>query len=328
MFSKSPSIMTTMRAVRHDKFGPPGVLYIARVPVPMVSKDDVLVRVHGARVGGGQAAIREGKAALVMGRKFPMGIGVDFAGIVEAVGPLATGSLKPGDRVWGITPHKTFGAVAEYVCLPETRVARSPHHLDLVDAAALPASGTTVVRALTTETGLRKGERLLIRGAGGGVGSVAIQYAKSLGAEVSAIAGPNALSMMSYLGADHVIDYRATSLKTLGRFDVILDVIGTEMGTLRHMLEPGGRMVELGFDPDHLLRSVLQISASAVFGSRRIRAFSNNPSKADIARLTTLAEDGVIKPFVEKIWNLDDIVEAARAAESGGVRGTHIVKLT
>jgi D-arabinose 1-dehydrogenase-like Zn-dependent alcohol dehydrogenase len=133
---------------------------------------------------------------------------------------------------------------------------------------------------------------------------------------------------MRELGADHVFDYRACSLESLGRYDVIMDAIGTRMGKLRHMLAPGGRMVELGYDPDHLLRTVLQVAASAVFGSRRIRAFSNNPSQADIARLTTLTENGVIKPMIEKVWDLEDIVEATKAVEGSSVRGMHVVKLT
>lgn len=317
----------TMRAVRHDKFGPPDVLYVAQVPIPAVTGDGVLVRVHGARIGGGQSAIRQGKVALVMGKRFPMGVGVEFAGLVEEIGPTTKGTFKPGDAVWGIMPHKTCGAIADYVCVPEARVARAPRNLSLVEAATVPASGTTVVRALTIETNLRKGERLLLRGAGGGLGSIAIPYAKSLGAEVSAVAGPRALSLMHELGADHVFDYRTSPLDTLGRFDVIMDAIGTEMGTLRRMLAPGGRMIELGFDPDHLLLTMLQIAASTVFGGRRIRAFSNNPSQADIAHVTKLTEDGVMKPIIEKVWGLENIVEAAKAAEESGMRGMQVVKL-
>lgn len=317
----------TMRAVRYDQFGPADVLYVAEVSIPSVTGDGVLVKVHGSSIGGGESNIREGKVALIMGKKFPASVGVDFAGVVEAVGPRTSGSIKPGDTVWGIMPHFTFGAIAEFVSVPESRLAQAPSNLGLVEAAALPAVGTTVVRALSTEANLQKGERLLIRGAGGGVGSTAIQYAKFLGAQVVAITGAGTLAWVRELGADDAVDHRSTSLRDLGRFHVILDTVGTEMGTLRQMLTPDGRMVELGFDSDHLLGSMLYILGTTVFGSRRIRAFSNNPLPSEIAQLTALVEDGVMKPLVDKFWDIEHIADAYKAVERGGVRGKHVVRI-
>ena len=317
----------TMRAVQYDQFGPAEVLYVAEGPIPSVAEDGILVKVHGASISGGESTIREGKVALFMGKKFPARVGVDFSGVVEAVGPRTSGTIKPGDSVWGIMPHGTFGAIAEFVSVPESRLALAPCNLGLLEAAALPSVGTTVIRALSKEANLQKGERLLIRGAGGGVGSTAIQYAKSLGAQIVAISGASTLTWLRELGADDAVDHRSTSLRALGRFNVILDTVGTEMGTMRQMLTPDGRMVELGFDSDHILRSMLYILGTTVFGSRRIRAFSNNPLPSEIAQLTAVVEDGVMKPLVDKFWDIEHIVDAYKTVERGGVRGKHVVRI-
>lgn len=200
-----------MRAARYDRYGPPDVLHEAMVEKPTAGPGDVLVRVHGASIGsGGEVMVRAGKFALITGRRFPQGLGVDFAGEVVSVGSAVTGTA-PGDRVWGLLPHRAFGAIAEFVAVPAARVAPAPRGLDLVEAAALPAVGTTVIRALKVEAALRTGERLLVRGASGGVGSVAVQLGKALGAHVTGLAGARNLDWVRGLGADEVADYARTA---------------------------------------------------------------------------------------------------------------------
>lgn len=321
-------IAKTMRAVQYDCFGGPDVLHVKNVPIPAIGVNSILVRVHGAGVGPGESPIRQGKVTIFSGKKFPASVGHEFAGVVEAVGASTTGTYKIGGNVWGLTPHATFGALAEYVSVPESRIAPAPQNFDLVEAGGLVSCGTTVVRALTREGSLKKGERLLIRGAGGGVGSLAIQYAKHIGAHVVALAGASSLEWMKQeLGADEAFDHRTTALRDLGKFSVILDVVGKDIGELRGMLENGGRIVELGFDPDHLVRTVLYIVGSTFFGGPRVRAFSNDPSAADLAQLTKLVEEGIIRPVNEKVWDIEEIVEATKAIEKGGVKGKHVVRL-
>ena len=320
------SASASMQAVQFDGYGPPNVLYVATLDMPSPKDGQVLVKVHAASVGGGEPTIRAGKVALVMGKKFPMRTGVDFAGEVFSVGAGVTG-FEVGDRVWGIMPHSTFGAIAQFVAVPAERLANAPANLTMTDAASLPAVGTTVLRALDTEGDVKRGDRVLIRGATGGVGTVAIQYAKHLGAHVTGLAGPRNQDWMREMGADEVFDYTRHQLETLGRFDVILDVVGTEMARYRRLLVPEGRFVELGFDPDHLLRTFLYIGFSQLARQRRVRAFSNNPPQPEIARLTALVESGIIRPVVEKIWLLRDVAEAHQAIESGGVRGKHVIAI-
>ena len=310
-----------MRAAQYDRYGPPEVLHEALVPVPTFGPNEVLVRVHGASVGGGEAMIRAGKMSMIFGRKFPKGSGVDFAGEVVVTG------RKPGDRVWGLLPHMAFGAIAEFVAVPDVRLAAAPRDLDLVEAAALPAVGTTVIRALKVEAKLRAGERLLVRGASGGVGSVAVQLGKSMGAHVTGLAGARNLDWVRALGADLVVDYASSRPSELGRFDVVLDVVGTGMGAYRALLAPGGRMVGLAFDPDRFVKSMLYMMASSVFGSRRVRTFSNDPDRSAIAELTKYVEDGAVRPLVDKVWLLRDVAGAHRAIEAGGIRGKHVVRL-
>ncbi|KAL3956998.1 hypothetical protein ACCO45_007576 [Purpureocillium lilacinum] len=224
-------------------------------------------------------------------------------------------------------PHGTFGALADFVAVPESRLSRVPYNLGLIEAAALPAAGTTVIRALSKEANLQKGERILIRGGAGGVGSAAVQYARSLSGQVVVLASSGTFAWLRQLGANEVVDYRSVSLQSLGSFDVILDVVGTDMSTLRQMLSPGGQMVELGFDSERPLRSMLYMLSTQCLGSRRIRAFSNNPSSSELSQLSALVEDGVIKPFVDRVWDMEQVVDAVKAVERGGVRGKHVLQL-
>jgi NADPH:quinone reductase-like Zn-dependent oxidoreductase len=285
-----------------------------------------LVRVHGAGVGGGEVVIRAGKIASVTGRQFPRGTGNDFAGEVAEVGIGVVG-YKPGDRVWGIMPYGTFGSVAEFVSVPVARIAFAPKSLDLVEVASLPVVGTTAIRALRVEAALRSGERLLVRGASGGMGAVAIQLGKAIGAQVTGLANARNLDWVRSLGADHAFDYARTAPRDLGQFDVILDVVGTEMESYRRLLAPGGRMVGLSFDHDHLFLSLVYLLATSVYGSRRVRSFSNNPDQSTIAELTSLVDEGVIKPVVDRVWSMSEIADAHRALERGGVRGKYVIRL-
>ncbi|MEV6587022.1 NAD(P)-dependent alcohol dehydrogenase [Streptomyces acidicola] len=317
-----------MRAALYDRYGPPDVLYEGTVPKPDTKPGEVLVRVHAASVNGGELLGRAGKVRLVtglMGRGFPKRTGIDFAG--EVVDPGASDSgLATGDRVWGLLP-RSFGSAAEFVAVAPRQLALAPSGLDLVQAAALPAVGTTAITALRDKARLTAGERLLVRGASGGVGSVAVQLAKAYGAHVTALAGAKHLDLVRDLGADEAFDYATTGPADLGPFDVVLDTVGTAHPAYRRLLAPGGRMVAIAFDAENLAASLSYLLVSTVFGPRRVRFFSENPTRALIAELTRLTESGAIRPVVDTVYPLADIAAAHGALERGGVRGKHVIRI-
>jgi NADPH:quinone reductase-like Zn-dependent oxidoreductase len=315
-----------MRAALYDRYGPPEVLYEGKVPVPEVKLDEVLVRVHAASVNGGELAGRAGKLRLVTGRRFPQRAGIDFVGEIVEVGPSVTG-IREAEWVWGFLGRTTFGSAAEYVAVRPRQMAPAPGNLSAVQAVSLLGGGTTSITALRDKARLRPGERLLVRGASGGVGSVAVQIGKVFGAHVTALASPKNLDFVRGLGADEVLDHTTTHPSGLGVFDVIMDTVGTQHPAYRRLLAPGGRMVAIAFDVDNLLTSVSYLLGSTVYGSRRVRFFSGNPRHELFAELTRYAQNGDIHPVVDTVHPLASIAAAHRALEAGGVRGKHVIQV-
>jgi NADPH:quinone reductase-like Zn-dependent oxidoreductase len=322
--------VSEMRAALYDRYGPPEVLYEGTVPEPVAEPGEVLVRVHACSVNGGEPAGRAGQVRVVtglVGRGFPKRTGMDFAGEVADPGPAGSG-LAAGDRVWGMLPRRQmFGSAAEFVAVSPDRMAPAPAGLDLVHAAALPAVGTTAIAALRDRARLAAGDRLLVRGASGGVGSVAVQLGRAWGAHVTGLAGAQSLDFVRDLGADEAFDYATTAPADLGLFDVVLDTVGTGMRAYRRLLAPGGRMVAIAFDTANPVASVSQLLASTVFGSRRVRFFSSDPARPLFAELTRLTESGAVRPVVDTVYPLADIAAAHRALERGGVRGKNVVRV-
>ena len=322
--------MPEMRAARYDRFGPPEVLYEGTAPVPPLEPGFVLVRVGATSVNGGELWVRSGRVKRATGSKFPKSIGVDFAGQVEAVDP-ATSGVAVGDRVWGALPRDQYirgqrGAAAEFVAVHPRQLSPSPQGMEPVDAAALP-SGTTAITALRDKAMLQRGESLLIRGASGGIGTVAVQLGRHYGAEVTALVGAGNLDRVRDLGAHHALDYRATPLSELGRYDVVLDTVGTELPALRKLLSPGGRMVAITVDPDHMVSSMAFIARSTVYGSRRVRFFSGAPKSDLFADMTALVEQGAVHPVIAAVYPLASIADAHRALEKRGGFGKHILTI-
>lgn len=320
-----------MRRVQFDRYGPPEVLYVGEAPVPELGPGEVLVRVHGASVNGGEPYGRAGRLRLVTRGPFPRGTGVDFAGEVVQTGG-ATPGVGVGDRVWGIVRRRDYatgrgGSLADYVAVPANLVSASPAGLDLVQAGALPGVGTTAVVALEDKVGLRPGERLLVRGASGGVGSIAVQLGQALGAHVTGLASRRNLDLVRELGADEAYDYATVQPADLGPFDVILDTVGRQMPAYRRLLSHTGRMVTITPDITHLAGSLAAVAASVRFGSRRIRLFEGNPTRAQFAALAAHVDDGHIRPVIDTIHPMSDIAAAHRALEAHGSRGKHVIQV-
>ncbi|MFI5734935.1 NAD(P)-dependent alcohol dehydrogenase [Kribbella sp. NPDC051587] len=321
---------TTMRAAQYDRFGPPDVLYVAEVPVPTLKPGQLLIRVHATTVQGGEMSVRSGLTKRVSGSRLPRRIGTDFVG--EIVATAEPGSdLEVGDHVWGCLPRDQyvrghFGSASDFVAVPRDYVSLVPRGLDSVDAAALVV-GVVADRGLRQVAELQAGESLLVRGAGGGVGILAVQLGKAWGARVTALASAKQADVLRSLGADEVLDYRSVSLEELPRHDVIFDTVGSDLATMRRRLTPKGRMVTIALDVNHLLRSVLTVAGSAMYGGQRIRFFSHSPRTADMAALTKLVEAGALRPVVDTVYPLEEIAQAHRDQEGGGVLGKRVIKV-
>ncbi|SDE25880.1 NAD(P)-dependent alcohol dehydrogenase [Auraticoccus monumenti] len=318
---------STMQAARYHRYGDPtDVLQVDEVPRVAPGAGEVQVRVSGAGAGGGEPAIMAGRLRRLLRTRFPAGVGVDFAGTVSAVGS-GVGTRRVGDAVWGLVPHRTFGSIAEYVTVPHSRVAPAPRDLDLVLAASLPAAGTTVLTALQDKARLRPGERLLVRGASGGVGAVAVQLGRSMGAHVTGLASRANLDWVRGLGADEVVDYLATDADALGTFDVVLDLVGTDLDGYLRRLAPGGRLLPLALDPGSPLRTLVAMGWANLRTRGRVPSFSNDPSQAQLTRLTRLVESGVLQPTVDSEVPLQATAAAFERLRSGGVRGKVVIAM-
>jgi NADPH:quinone reductase-like Zn-dependent oxidoreductase len=186
---------------------------------------------------------------------------------------------------------------------------------------------TTAVTALRDKAALRPGERLLVRGAAGGVGNAAVQLGRAYGAEVTALARAANLDFVRELGAHEAIDHRSVRPADLGRFDVVLDTVGTELRSYRRLLSPGGRMVTIALAPDRLAASLGYLAASTVHGRGRVRAFSGNPLRADLDDLARHVREGKLRPAVDTVFPLEETAAAHRALEAGGVRGKYVVRV-
>lgn len=312
-----------MKAAQFTGFGAPDVLRINDVGRPTPSAGEVLVSVEASSVNGLDTIVRSGGLRIVTGRRFPIGVGLDFAGVVAAVGADVP-QYRIGDRVWG-TVHPlerhTVGGAAECVVVPADRIAPAPAGVSSVEAASLVVAGTTALLALRNTVHLRSGERLLVRGAAGGVGTAAVQLAHAMGGHVTALSRSRHAGALRELGADEVFDYGATTADQIGPFDVILDTVGSELKRYRRRLTSGGRMATIALSAS----SMAAIAASSVYGARRIRTLSANPDTAALRDLAGYVTSGELRPVIDSVFPLVDIASAHQAFERGGVVGKHVV---
>jgi NADPH:quinone reductase-like Zn-dependent oxidoreductase len=316
-----------MRAAAYDRYGSPDVLYLAQVDRPSPGAGEVLVRVEASTVNGGELMGRQGRLRLVTGRRFPQRTGIDLVGAVVELGS-GVDDLRIGERVWGAVDERGGrGTAADYVAVPRAKVAAAPATLSPVEASSLLAGGSTALVALRDVVRLAPGEHLLVRGGAGGVGSVAVQVGRMLGAHVTALASRSGADFVRSLGAEEVIDYR-TPLSALGRYDVVLDTRGSSLHELRRHLTGTGRMVTITADLDHLVRSAGTILTSTVHGSRRVRLFLGRPDSAVFAELTAAVARGDLRPVVDQVFPLDQIAAAHARLEAGGVLGKVVVDHT
>ena len=315
-----------MKAVMQRSYGSPDLLRLEEIEVPVPSNEQVLVRVHAASVNASDYhTVRAAMFAvrLISGLRAPREprVGGDAAGVVEAVGVNVT-DLKPGDEVFG----SRAGAFAEYVS-GRTFVPK-PANLTFEQAAAIPGAGVTALQALRDHGGIQAGQRVLVNGAGGGVGTFAVQLAKAFGAEVTATTRSESVELVRSLGADEVIDYTREDFTRLGRrWDLIVDVGGaTPLPRMRRAVAPGGTLVIVG--AAKTFGGPIGRLVSGMFRSRilrqRVRVFIASVKREDLVTLKELAEAGKLTPVIDRTYPLDQTPAALLHAERGA-RGKVVI---
>lgn len=323
----------TMRAITQDRYGSAEVLRPARLPIPVIEDDEVLVRVHAAGVDRGTWHLMAGKPYLmrVMGFGFrgPKNTvpGLDVAGTVVSVGSSVT-RFAVGDEVLGISS----GAFAEYAPAKESKVILKPAGLSFEQAAAVPVSGLTAYQALHGAGRLVSGQKVLVVGASGGVGSYAVQFAKAQGAEVTGVSSTSKVDLVRSLGADHVIDYTQEDFfERPERYDLILDIGGnTSRRRLRRALTPTGTIVFVGGEDGGSLTGMgrqLRAAALSPFVRQRYALLVAKEYYSDLERICALIETGEVVPSVERTYPLADVPVAVAALAAGGVRGKVVITL-
>jgi len=314
-----------MKAIVMNAYGGPEVLELKEVDKPTVAEGDVLVRVQAAALNAGDYFSMRGSPWLV---RFSVGfprpkdhiLGWDVAGVVEEVGGNVT-RFQPGEVVFGACE----GTLAEYVCAPENRFAPVPAGLSIEEEAAIPSAGCTALQALRDQADVQPGQRVLINGASGGVGTFSVQIAKILGAEVTGVCRTRSMELVRSLGADHIIDYtREDFTRTGQRYDLILDNVGNHsFSDCRRALLPGGR--HLPNTGHGGMSYVLKAFALSSFMRQHARPFLCVLVTADLMEIKDHIEAGRLKPVIDRTYPLSETREAMRYLEEEHPQGKVVV---
>ncbi|ONH30278.1 NAD(P)-dependent alcohol dehydrogenase [Pseudofrankia asymbiotica] len=324
-----------MKAIVQERFGPPDVLRLADIEIPTVGPDDVLVRVRAAGLNPYDWHMLRGDPYVArlggVGLRRPKALvpGIDAAGTVEMVGTNVRG-VRPGDEVLGLCA----GALGEYaLAAPPDVLVPKPVGLTFEEAAAVPLAAGTALRALRDIAELRAGQRLLVNGAAGGIGTFAVQIATALGAEVTGVCSTRNIELVRSLGAVRTIDYTAEDfLGRPERYDAILDNVGNRpLRRLRHALTSTGTLVvNGGGEPGKVFGAVTNFPRGLALNAvvrQRIRPFIWKPLQADLMTLTALIDDGKLAPVLDRAYSLPDAAEALRHVERGHTRGKVVVTI-
>ncbi|MFG3302723.1 NAD(P)-dependent alcohol dehydrogenase [Micromonospora chersina] len=325
-----------MKAIVQDRYGPPDTLTLAEVDTPVPAPDEVLVRVEAAALNAYDWHAMRGDprlARLAMGRSRPRARirGRDFAGRVEAVGAHVR-QVRPGDAVFGDLGEAN-GAFAEYVCVPQNLVAAKPANLTPQQAAALPLAGITALLGLRDAGQVRPGHRVLVNGASGGVGTLAVQLAKVLGATVTGVCSTRNVDLVRSLGADHVVDYtREDFTRDAGRHDVVFDLVGNRSLTaLRRALTPTGTLVLSGggvYRGGSLVGPVWLIARGRLLAPlvrQRIVTLATAPGRQHLDTLRAHAEAGRLTPVIDRTYPLHEVPRAIRYLEGEHARAKVVI---
>ena len=331
-----PAGAERMKAIRYCKYGSPDVLHVEEVDKPVPNDNEVLVRVRAASLNSLEAVIIRDLwiTRLMAGLRKPKvtRFGRDFAGVVEAVGKSVT-EFKAGDEVFGVK----WGAIAEYVCVLENRgIVSKPANISFEQAGAVGVAGLTALQGLRNAGKIHAGQKVLINGASGGVGTFALQIAKAFGTEVTAVCSTRNVEMVQSLGADHVIDYTKEDFtKSDQLYDVLFDnVANRSFSERRRILKPDGICVlagvgSMGAIDDSLGRiaGIFAASLRSRFVDQKFERYTTTFNKTDLAFLGKLMAEGKVTPVVEKTYQVSETAEAVRYLQQGHVRGKLVIAI-
>ncbi|MBN7304463.1 NADP-dependent oxidoreductase [Mycobacteroides abscessus subsp. bolletii] len=330
-----------MKAFALTRYGKQGSVSAVEQEMPALRDDDVLVQVHAASINPLDLKIRNGELKPLLPYKLPVVLGNDLAGIVVQTGPRVR-RFAPGDAVYAKPSQDRIGAFAEYLAINENDVAHKPEHVDMNEAAALPLVGLTAWQALIDKAQLRPGQKVLIHAGSGGLGTVAIQLAKHLGAIVATTTSTKNVGWVKALGADIVIDYKTQDFTTeLRDYDVVLDTQGGEtLNKSLQVLKPGGRVISVAGPPEPgfarefganwlLVQAMRALSFSV---RRKAKRRSVNYSFLfmtangnQLRELGALVDSGVIRPIIDRVFPFDSTLDALAYVENGRATGKVVV---
>jgi NADPH:quinone reductase-like Zn-dependent oxidoreductase len=321
-----------MRAIVYQKYGPPDVLELKEVEKPAPKEGEVLVKVHATSVNYSDWAFVRGKpfpVRFVSGLLKPKKIlGADIAGRIEAVGRNAK-QFQPNDEVFGDISGCGWGGFAEYVSVPENVLVLKPANLTFAEAAAVPQAAVVALQALRNKGQIQPGQKVLINGASGGIGTFAVQIAKSFGAQVTGVCSTRNLDLVRSIGADKTIDYtREDFTKNKQRYDLILAAAGyRSIFDYKHVLSPGGIYVMTGGSMKQIMQANLMGPAISKAGGKKLVALFHKPSQNDLAFMKELLEGGKVVPVIDRRYPLSEVAEALRYYGEGHARGKVVITL-
>jgi NADPH:quinone reductase-like Zn-dependent oxidoreductase len=322
-----------MKAIVYSKYGSPDVLELKEVARPAPKEGEVLVKVHAVSVNSADLHLLRADPFLVRlssGLINPKNLilGADIAGRVEAVGKNVK-QFKPGDEVFGDISGCGWGGFAEYVCTCESALVMKPSNSSFEEAAAVPMAAVTALQGLRTKGKIRAGQKVLIYGASGGVGTFAVQIAKSFGAEVTAVVSTRNLDMARSIGADRVIDYTQEDFTQNGQgYDLIIAANGYHpISDYKRALSPRGTYVMTGGSMEQLNQAMLQGPWISMTGSKKMGNLLAKPNKADLAFMKDLLEAGKVKPVIDRRYPLNEVPQALRYLEEGHARGKVVITM-
>lgn len=316
-----------------DEYGGLEVLTVLEVPVPEPGPDQVLVQVRAASINEWDQGLMRGKPVVnrTGGLRRPRRrtLGSDVAGVVESVGSAVTG-VRPGDEVFGDLSQCGFGAFAEYALARERDLTSKPAFVSFEQAAAVPQAGGLAVAGLDTGGPFRAGRRVAINGAGGGVGTFAVQAAKASGWEVTGVDGPGKLSAIRELGADHVIDYQSEDFSRTGHeYDLIIDVVcRRSVADYRRALRPGGRCAVIGGSTGRLVSAAALGQSLRLSHGRRVSLVMYRANRPEVmGQLVSLIGQGSVTPVIDRVFPLADGVAAMAHYLSGAFVGKVVITM-
>jgi NADPH:quinone reductase-like Zn-dependent oxidoreductase len=323
-----------MKAIVRTKYGAPDVLSLAEVEKPVVPDNGVLVRVYGSSVNAGDWHLMRGTPFLI---RFMFGglrkpnlkiLGFDVAGRVEAIGKDVT-QFQPGDQVFGDLSERGFGAFAEYAVATEADLAPKPESLSFEAAATVPGAALAALQGLRDVGQVKSGQKVLINGASGGVGSFAVQIAKTLGAEVTGVCSTSKIDMVKSLGADHIIDYTQTPANQAGqKYDLIFDAAAyRSVFDYLPVLTAKGTYLLVGGDTTRFFQIMLFGSLISRFTGRGVKHLASKPNQTDLLTLKALIDTGKISPRIDRCFDLSEVPVAIRYVEQRQVQGKVAIRV-